>query len=111
MRNKIARLAVLSLFLPVISLQAADQKPVPDKRTPLDRYIEESLHGTAGPRQSSPGTLWSPASRLTELGSDLRASQVNDLITIVVLEKASAVAQGTTKTQRQSAVNASVGAI
>jgi len=101
----------LTLVLPAISLPGADRRPAPDKRTPLDRYVEDSLQGTAGAQRSSPGSLWSPASRLTELGSDLRASQVNDLITIVVLERASAVAQGTTKTQRQSAVNASVGAV
>ena len=44
------------------------------------------------------------------LGGDVRASQVDDLITIVVNESASAVAQGTTKTQRQSSLNSSITA-
>jgi flagellar L-ring protein precursor FlgH len=42
------------------------------------------------------------------LGSDLRASQVDDLITILVSESASAVVTGATKTQRQSSLQASV---
>src|SRR4051794_35405334 len=99
------------LLAALIPVCAADRTPAPEKQSPLDRYIEESRRGSAGTHSNSPGSLWAPTSRLTDLGSDLRAGQVNDLVTILVLERASAVAQGTTKTQRQSAVNASVGAI
>jgi len=89
---------------------AADKKakkpPVPGA---LDRYIQEALaHPSSPPAQPSPGSLWSPASRLVELGSDMRASQVDDLVTIVVVESASAVVQGATKTQRTSALSSSV---
>jgi flagellar L-ring protein precursor FlgH len=93
------------------ALLAATKKPKPPELTPLDRYIQEA---NSRPRsqalQPSPGSLWSPDSRLTALGSDLRASQIDDMVTILVAESASAVAQGTTKTQRQSAVNSSITA-
>jgi flagellar L-ring protein precursor FlgH len=81
--------------------------------SPLDQYLQEALKEPPAPVRPSPGSLWSPSSRLTELGSDVRAAQVDDIVTIVVNENASAVATGSTKTARassaQSAVTAAVG--
>jgi flagellar L-ring protein precursor FlgH len=75
----------------------------------LDRYIQE-----AGQRQTqasaTAGSTWSSSARLVDLASDPHASQVDDLVTIVVSEQATAVAQGTVKTQRQSTAKASVTA-
>jgi flagellar basal body L-ring protein FlgH len=59
------------------------------------------------PVQPSAGSLFSSASRLTDLGSDVRAAQVDDLVTIVVNESASAVATGATQTSRASAATSS----
>jgi flagellar L-ring protein precursor FlgH len=103
-------LAWLLILCPSGALLAADAKskkpPVPSA---LDRYIQEALaHPSSPPAQPSPGSLWSPASRLVELGSDVRAGQVDDLVTIMVEESASAVAQGASKTQRTSALSSSV---
>jgi len=82
----------------------------PDKKTKttepsaLDRYIQEALRNSpsTGAPVSSPGSTWNTNSRLTELGSDVRAAQVDDLVTVLVAEHASADASGITKTQRQS---------
>ena len=75
----------------------------------LDKYIQEALsHEAPAPVQASPGSLWTPASRITDLGSDLRAIQVNDLVTIIVSEQASAVATGATQTSRKSSVQSAV---
>src|SRR5690349_12367739 len=87
------------------------KKAQPAESSALDQYIQESMQRQTPPAaQASQGSLWSPASRLTDLGTDLRATQVDDLVTIVVAEQASAIAKGTTKTSRQSSVKASVGA-
>ena len=51
---------------------------------------------------ASPGSLFSPSGRLNDSTRDLRASQVDDIITIVVTESASAVASGVTNTSRKS---------
>jgi flagellar L-ring protein FlgH len=102
---------VYSFLILATTLAAADRKTDPAKLTPLDRYIQDSLHGVGVDSQPSSGSLWSSRSRLTDLGSDLRAAQVNDLITIQVLERASAVAQGVTKSKRQSSVNSSIAAV
>lgn len=89
----------------------AEKKIKESEMTPLDRYVQEALErsGGAGPAQASPGSIWSPNSGLTELARDVRASQVDDIVTILVVEKASAISRGTTKTSRQSSVRASIG--
>ncbi len=72
----------------------------------------EILAQTATAEQAStPGAIWSPGARLGDLGRDLRASQVDDILTIQVVESASALAKGSTKTQRASATSASVPAL
>jgi len=84
----------------------------PTEPSALDKYIQESLkNATLTPVEASAGSLWTSASRLTDVGADLRAVQINDLVTIVVNEQASAVATGATKTSRVSSVNSSVTAL
>ena len=90
-------------------LEAADKKRKGPEPSALDKYIQEAMSNEpAAPVQPTAGSLWAPTSRLTDLNSDLRAVQMNDLVTIVVNEQASAVATGATKTSRVSSVNASV---
>ena len=54
------------------------------------------------PPAPPPAPSGSPGSRLADAARDVRASQLDDLLTIVVAEQASAVTSGTTKTQRTS---------
>ena len=79
--------------------------------SPLDRYVTESAARSFEAHPSSPGSIWSPGSRLADAARDLRASQVDDILTIVVSEKASAVASGTTKTSRASSTKNSITAL
>src|ERR1035438_7045675 len=80
--------------------------------SPLDRYIKEATqHPTAPANQPSAGSLWSQSSRLTELATDVRAAHVDDLVTVLVTERASAVSSGVTKTSRQSSTKASISAL
>jgi len=51
---------------------------------------------------ASPGSLFSASGRLADSTRDLRASQVDDIVTIVVTETVSAVASGVTNTSRKS---------
>jgi len=109
------RLGIVVL-LPVIALAGSKKK---DKDSapvlsPLDRYVIESYKNNSAPEVApAPGSIFSPTARFTNLGVDLKASRVDDLVTIVVTEKASAVATGDVKTQRtssaQSAINAAGG--
>jgi flagellar L-ring protein precursor FlgH len=93
------------------ALRAADKKAArkPPEPSALDRYIREALgHEAPSEAQPAAGSIWSPASRLTDLGADIRAVQVNDLVTVVVSEQASAVVTGDVNTTRTSSVNASI---
>jgi flagellar L-ring protein precursor FlgH len=75
----------------------------------LDTYIKEaSVPQAAIGQVPINGSLWSSAARYSDLASDLRARHVDDIVTIVVQESASAVSTGQSKTSRASAANASV---
>jgi flagellar L-ring protein precursor FlgH len=88
---------------------AGDKKPVPPS-SPLDRYVRDAEARSAEASASTPGAIWVPASRLADAARDLRASQIDDLLTIVVAEQASAVTSGTTKTARTSSTKNSISA-
>ena len=60
------------------------------------------------PEAASPGSLYSPSARLADLGRDLRAAALNDTLTILVSDRASALATGTTTSARKSSASAGV---
>jgi flagellar L-ring protein precursor FlgH len=102
---------ILFLVLATVALAASKKPAKPAVLTPLDRYLVEAAARSAEAAPSSPGSLWSPGSRLADAARDLRASQVDDLLTVIVSEQASAVTSGTTKTQRSSSAKNSVTAL
>src|ERR1044071_1819389 len=103
-------LLVLALLM---CLPAAGKKKtgVPPSQTPLDRYVNESRARLLEAPPAAPGSIWTPGSRLADAARDLRAIQVDDVLTILVVENASAVAKGATKTQRSSSAKNTVGAL
>jgi len=103
----------LTFLLAVFATAAygADKPKKPPEPSALDKYLQEALKQSGAPVQPSAGSLWSPASRLTDVGSDVRAAQTDDLVTIVVAESASAVATGATKTSRASAAQSQISAL
>jgi len=103
----------LALVFPGTAGVKPNKKDKPPELSALDRYIQEALRSSpsSGAPVSSPGSIWNTTSRLTDLASDVRAAQVDDLVTILVAEHASAVASGVTKTQRQSTTANSITAL
>jgi flagellar L-ring protein precursor FlgH len=101
--------AVLTVSL--TASQAAVKRKKPPEPSALDKYLQEALRQQGPPPQPSPGSLWSPSSRLTDVGSDVRAVHVDDLVTIVVNEQASAVATGATQTSRASSAQSQISAL
>jgi flagellar L-ring protein precursor FlgH len=90
----------------------AKKKPVqPPPATPLDRYVSEAEARSAEASAATPGSAWVAGSRLADAARDVRASQVDDVLTIVVAEQASAVSTGATKTARASSTANSIGAL
>ncbi len=102
-------LAIL-LLLSASFVAAAKSKPKGSKEA--DEWTARQL--TAIPAEPlpgpSPGSLYAPNSRLADLGRDLRASQINDIVSIIVSDTASAISKGTTNTSRKSAMKSSVTA-
>lgn len=103
---------ILCLILVAAAAIAAKKKP-PAKtgESPLDRYVAEARARSAEAPAATPGAIWQAGSRLADSARDLRASQVDDVLTIVVAEQASAVVTGATKTQRSSSNKNSVTAL
>lgn len=104
---------LLFLMLMAALAPAAKKKPdvPPPPPSPLDRYVQEARARSAQADAATPGAIWQAGSRLADSARDVRASQVDDVLTIVVGEQASAVTTGTTKTQRTSSVKNSVTAL
>lgn len=74
----------------------------------LDQYVEAAHQRAASAVSESPGSLWSGPATLSNLASDVKARSIDDIVTIVVNEQASAVATGNTKTSRASSANAAI---
>ena len=87
-------------------LTAGEKSSVSD----LERYLSKVQSSTSNPAAATtPGSLYSPGARLAALGVDLRATQLNDLLTVIVQERAAATSKGTVKATRSSSAKASVG--
>ncbi len=95
-------------MIPVIQ---AKKKPKDATNSALDAYVKDSTQRDAVQEGDFPGSIWSPSSRLADLGRDVRANKVDDLVTIVVAENASAVSTGQTKTSRASSANSSITSV
>jgi flagellar L-ring protein precursor FlgH len=102
-------LFVLAAFAACASDKKLKLKKAPEV-SPIDKYIAEAEAGQIAASAGAPGSMWTPAARLSDLAMDLRAHRVNDIVTILVNEKASAVSSGTVNTGRTSSVTASVAA-
>ena len=59
----------------------------------------------------SPGSLFSPSGRLSDATRDLRARDLGDIVTIVVSDRASAIARGVTNTSRKSSANNTIASL
>jgi flagellar L-ring protein FlgH len=92
-----------------LPLFAKKKPPASDQQSPpLDQYVQQVNEKSRQTSVSSPGSLFVANGRLADAVRDVRASQVYDLVTIVVADNSSAVSTGTTNTQRKSSLAASV---
>jgi flagellar L-ring protein precursor FlgH len=104
------KLAMTFLLMGSLVL-AAKKKAVAPPQSPLDHFVTDARARSAAAPAATPGGIWVPGSRLADAARDLKASQIDDMITILVVETASAVAKGTTKTARTSSAKSSVSAL
>src|SRR5580693_6263375 len=106
------RIVSLLFICAVLSTAADPKKKKPQtaaEPSPLDKYITDAYQDGSSPQAAHPpGSTWSQNALFSNLGLDLRAGRVNDLVTIVVSETFSAVANGDVKTQRQSTAQSNI---
>ena len=81
----------------------------PKTLSPLDQYIQEAMRQEQLPSQTA-GSLYTAGGRLGDLARDQRSTQLNDLVTIVVSESASAVATGASSADRKSSATNNITA-
>ncbi len=103
-------LASLSLLLLAVPLTAKKPPATPPQPT-LDDYVNEVIQRWRQTSTATVGSLFIQNGRLADSVRDVRASQVYDLVTIVVLDNSSAISTGTTNTQRKSSLAASITAL
>jgi flagellar basal body L-ring protein FlgH len=84
----------------------------PKQASALDKYIQEASQPEASSGQvSDAGSLWTPAARFADLAADHRSRRVDDIVTIVVNESASAVSTGAAQSSRKSSTQNSITAL
>ncbi len=109
MTAHIYRSVAFTMLLTGIGLGAkAPPKPKEPVKTALEQYMEQAHQTALAAAAENPGSLLAGPVSFIDLSADLRARNVNDIVTIVVNEQASAVSTGLTKTQRSSSLNAGV---
>jgi flagellar L-ring protein precursor FlgH len=99
----------LAVCLAAGMVVAASRDGQPDSG--LDRAIRETLERERPDGGRAGGSIWSPGSVLADAACDVRAARVDDLVTVLVVERASALAKGSTKSARASSVKHSVAAL
>jgi flagellar L-ring protein precursor FlgH len=96
----------ISLFLlVVVALPGRSRHPA---ESAIDRLIRESK---AMQEPATPGSLWAPGSGFSDLAADLRPRRVNDLVTVIVRDQASAVARGVVKSSRAASARGSISSL
>jgi flagellar L-ring protein FlgH len=104
MRAKIA-ISILSLLGTRLMAKKAPTAPAPPT---LDQHVQEINERARQLANATPGSLYFSNGHLADSVRDVRATQLYDLVTIVVLDNSSAVSTGTTNTARKSSVSAAV---
>lgn len=100
---------LLPLGIGAVRLEARKKAPPPP--TAIDRMIDDAQKRGAGPSAAAPGSLFSASAALSDAYRDLRAARVDDIVTILVSDRASAVSSGTTATQRSSSASGGIKSI
>jgi flagellar L-ring protein precursor FlgH len=89
-----------------------DKQAKPKEPSALDKYIEQaSLPGVQNGPAVDAGSLWTPSARFSDLAADQRSRRIDDIVTIVVQESASAVSTGQTQTSRVSSAQSNIAAL
>ncbi len=110
--KKMIAMALLACAPVAVAKKRIKLLPTPPPSA-LDAYINEALSraSATSTNAADPGSLWTPTSLLQDATRDLKAKQVDDVVTVVVSESASAVSTGSTKSARTSSAQNPITAL
>ena len=104
-----AILVYAAISSPVTAAPKDKKKDQPKAPSALDKYIEQASQPEIPNTQTAAtGSLWTPSAWFSDLAADQRARRLDDIVTIVVQESASAVSTGATQTSRKSSAQAAL---
>jgi len=102
-----AGLAVI-ILLASVGAEARNKKVQSES---LDEYVKRLQLPTAVANTSAPGSLWRDDGRLVRMATDYKASQVGDLVTILVAQDLSATSAGNVATDRSLKASSGIDAL
>jgi flagellar L-ring protein precursor FlgH len=101
------------LVVPAKAWTGAKEKKLP-QTTPPDIALNEYIARVRAEKASetlTPGSIWTPTGRLSNLVSDVKAVRAHDPIAVVVSESLAASTDGTVKNSRASSASSQVAAL
>lgn len=110
----VALVGVLFMALAAPLSYARSKKRAGPKLSPPDAALQTYIAQVEAQNAAevrTPGSIWTPDGQLTRLNTDVRATQVHDPISVVVVESLSASTDGTVKDSRASNANSQVSAL
>jgi len=98
---KLTRIAVTITIALFLHTSASAKLLSRSSQQTRDEYIARIQQQTAPvPTDTPVGSLWTNGGALTNMQTDYKASRLNDLVTIIVLQNTTAQTSGNTSTQR-----------
>lgn len=100
-----------ALLLPVAEGRRRERER--GSESAIDRFVADSRARAEfhGGQNSSPGSAYGANGRLGDLYRDQRSYQLDDLVTILISDRASAVTRGSTSTARTSNAKSSISSL
>jgi len=94
----------------VLALLASGAASAREKAWPAGEKLADYLARVRATTGTAPttGSLWIPQSRFSDLASDYKARNMNDLIVIHIIEQTRAAADGSVKSQRKFAASSGI---
>jgi flagellar L-ring protein FlgH len=106
---KLCTLFLMAAVLLTAGIIPSKKKHPPASQAALNQYVHDAdSRAVADGSSATIGSTWSNFSFMTDLVRDPRAGRVDDVVTILVNESASAATTGATATSRKSSVAASI---
>ena len=110
----VAMLALACATCAAQGASAAKQKKQVSSGSPPDAALSQYIARVRAEKAAetlTPGSIWTPTGRLTNLVSDVKAVRAHDPIAVVVSESLAASTDGSVKNQRASTASSQVSAL